>query len=72
MIVAMSVILTKIDNIPDYITVIQTLITIQNDAKTTLTTVKTTVATFQTTGTTVQRAVKQCHDKPQQRNNKLS
>jgi hypothetical protein len=55
MIAAMSVILTKIENVPDYNTVVQALTTIQNDLKKTITTVKTTAETVQTTAATVQR-----------------
>jgi hypothetical protein len=40
MIAAMSVVLTKVENAPDYTTVMQTLTTIQNGLKTTTTAVK--------------------------------
>jgi len=54
MIAAMSVMLNKIENAPDYSTVMQALTTIQNDLKST-TTVKTTAETVQTTATAVQQ-----------------
>jgi len=53
MIAAMSVILTQIENGPDYNTVMQALTTIQSD-------VKTTAETVQTTATTVQQTAKPC------------
>jgi len=55
MIAAMSVILSKIENAPDYSTVMQALTTIQNDLKSTTTTVKTTAETVQTTAIAVQQ-----------------
>ena len=56
-IAAMSVIFTKIENTPDYRTVMQALMTIQDDLKTTTTAVKTTAETAQTTATTTQRVM---------------
>jgi hypothetical protein len=55
MIATMSVILNKIENAHGYNTVGQTLTTIQNDLKTTITMVKTAAETVQTTAMTVQR-----------------
>src|SRR5258706_9252660 len=54
MIAAMSIILTKVENAPDYNTVMQALTMIRNDVKTTVETVQTTATTVQITAATVQ------------------
>lgn len=52
-IAAICVILTKIENTPDYKTIIQTLLVIQNDLKTTTSAMKITVETAQSIATIV-------------------
>ena len=57
MIAAMSIILTKIENAPDYSNVMQALITIQNDMKITTETVQTTASTVQRTALASNQAI---------------
>ena len=56
-IAATCAILTKIENTPDYKTVMQTLTMMRDDLKTTTNAIKTTVESAQTTATTAQRAI---------------
>jgi hypothetical protein len=57
MIAATCVVLTKVENTPDYKTIMQTLTTLQDDLQTTMNVMKTTAETAQTTAPIAQQAM---------------